>query len=1549
MSRTLRLAMIIWTVFAAACAPAQELLTNPGFEEFGEDGVPVGWSRYGGNVPESVLKPSDDAHSGERALRMIDTGPEERDNTWATGVSQDVPVEAGTTYMLSLWAKAIARNHDQAVLMQLRFLPGNEQQSVSIAPEIGGDWQRYMVGMVAPEGATAARVYLFTMHYWTSETIIDDASLQAVSPEAWGSRFPLAAHGSMGIEEARALNLRTPIVEGGAAVATICAPEGEGGVAVGERLAAAIEQRTGARPEVTADAKSLVGRAGTIIALGNLNDNFVIERLYWNKYLKIDAESPGAGNYVLQLVHEPYNWPRGMNVLVVGASDAEGLQAGVDALIERIPQANESALEGPLVEVSNAARLEGAAAQAVLDREVGIDITRRFWEAAQSYRDTGQLVWAERAKRILLGPAAERFAGDAHFHITWPEETTSNMIGAMWDVVEEAPVWTDEERLQATNVILNTLYVLPARTSGYGGIESNPGIIWNHTTFPLIGIYWMARWFDRYYGDVDGKMSVMLNKCNHAFMNQARCWKPQEDAGGYVSIVPRHTIDYTLAENDYIYFENGNVLRHAEYEVGFCDNTGDAAGFGDTGYGRSPYAANLHWALWYYRDGRFRWWLDRVGRGAQAAPYDPAIEPVEWTDLAGATLFELHPEVYQYTTNYADYGGEVTPPNIPQEKCFDKIAFRESLEMDAEYFLLDGYSRGKHLQYDGNCIIKYYADGRDWLIDGDYLVRNTTDHNGVSVIRDGRVAELIPACASLETLADLPTATLSETVVYDFNGCDWMRNIMWLKGEFVLVTDRLRANEAGDYTFVGNWKTVAEGEQRIEDGRVFVTERQGAGGAGNRDLVTVAAPEEGVAAAVKFVAGTSRLDTAVELPAGELELTLFARGEGTGSDSFYVSVDGGEQTDFHIPIETFGPSSSTWEKDTPTPNITIEEAGLHRITISMRESPSPLLDRIVIRDGQGNTVAEIEAEEAPPLPEDWVETAPIERFFVKSDGEADCKLTGRINHVGLHITYMRQRLGGEMQPGEMRTFHTLFYNDTDGSAKEYDVRRISDEAALVTRRGEPWMVVLMGDEALIGGQAQMKMAAFTRYGAWGADVTDFRGEVYVNRPFSAEIQDYPSRLTIVGPPDLTTVNIGGLPLMLQNGRLEMDLTGFGELDAAAVELEAVYNRYLTRAREPRAGAQPAEMPPPLSVERAVEVPAPPGGEANPIWRLYPVDLNGDGAEELIVLRANVAHAMTTAGETLWRFEAGGRMLSVAHADLSGDGALQVLVGSADEQVYVLDAATGELQRQHHCDVPLRVGTSSVRQPQVGALAVADIDADGALDIIACLMNGNLLRYDLDFNIVWKHDRIEHGPVEMVLRDLDGDGTLNVIVANHYGSVEIFDENGRQLPGVYSELGDVQMAIGDLNADGTPEIANGSSTGAFTLRTWRTQEGFSFPNYGFSFSEVLMGQMMGDETPELLVASETGYVYALDAAGEVLARANLGDAVNDITLIPGGVPRLAAACDDGFVYMLDGAFEPTSATPMGERPLLVETIAGPEGVRLLVGTQARVVFVDGGEG
>ena len=159
MWRIMRIALMLSTAAMAVPAGAQELLKGASFEEFGAEGVPVGWTRYGGNSAEAVLEPSEDAHGGQRALRMLDTGPEERDNRWAAGVSQDVAVTPGATYMLSVWAKAVARNRDEAVILQLTFLPGNQLQNVHISPEIGGDWSsaRRRRRVPHPRGCTSTR------------------------------------------------------------------------------------------------------------------------------------------------------------------------------------------------------------------------------------------------------------------------------------------------------------------------------------------------------------------------------------------------------------------------------------------------------------------------------------------------------------------------------------------------------------------------------------------------------------------------------------------------------------------------------------------------------------------------------------------------------------------------------------------------------------------------------------------------------------------------------------------------------------------------------------------------------------------------------------------------------------------------------------------------------------------------------------------------------------------------------------------------------------------------------------------------------------------------------------------------------------------------------------------------------------------------------------------------------------------------------------------------------------------------------------------------
>jgi hypothetical protein len=70
-----------------------------------------------------------------------------------------------------------------------------------------------------------------------------------------------------------------------------------------------------------------------LIVLGNFADNPTIERLYYHWYTIVDARFPGPGGYFLQTVHDPYG--SGQNVVVVGASDDEGLARAATEFVAR--------------------------------------------------------------------------------------------------------------------------------------------------------------------------------------------------------------------------------------------------------------------------------------------------------------------------------------------------------------------------------------------------------------------------------------------------------------------------------------------------------------------------------------------------------------------------------------------------------------------------------------------------------------------------------------------------------------------------------------------------------------------------------------------------------------------------------------------------------------------------------------------------------------------------------------------------------------------------------------------------------------------------------------------------------------------------------------------------------------------------------------------------------------------------------------------------------------------------------------------------------------
>ena len=83
------------------------LLPNPGLEDLGTDGMPVGWKRRDYGRPEAnalalweTVRGSDKAHSGNNAVRCIASGGEADTSLYA-----DVALKPNTDYRLSGWVK----------------------------------------------------------------------------------------------------------------------------------------------------------------------------------------------------------------------------------------------------------------------------------------------------------------------------------------------------------------------------------------------------------------------------------------------------------------------------------------------------------------------------------------------------------------------------------------------------------------------------------------------------------------------------------------------------------------------------------------------------------------------------------------------------------------------------------------------------------------------------------------------------------------------------------------------------------------------------------------------------------------------------------------------------------------------------------------------------------------------------------------------------------------------------------------------------------------------------------------------------------------------------------------------------------------------------------------------------------------------------------------------------------------------------------------------------------------------------------------------------
>lgn len=189
------------------------------------------------------------------------------------------------------------------------------------------------------------------------------------------------------------------------------------------------------------------------------------------------------------------------------------------------------------------------------------------------------------------------------------------------------------------------------------------------------------------------------------------------------------------------------------------------------------------------------------------------------------------------------------------------------------------------------------------------------------------------------------------------------------------------------------------------------------------------------------------------------------------------------------------------------------------------------------------------------------------------------------------------------------------------------------------------------------------------------------------------------------------------------------------------------------------------------------------------------------------------------GEVQWKFQTQGWVRSISAYDIDGDGVEEILVGSADGCVYLLDQQ-GHLLHQHNLDYPIYT------------ILATDIDQDGRAELLVTTEGKDLLAlvYHKNgehscgyFEKIW-HKTFDTRFLSFCVTDIDGTGHLEIIAGSDDKRIYFLDAEGNVIWWHNHKYRVFSIFPYDIDNDGRPELLIGTENNRVRAMRVRLQRG-----------------------------------------------------------------------------------------------------------------------------